>query len=325
VIKLSVILPCFNGATTIAAQLEALANQQWSEPWEVIVANNGSTDRSMEIVEQYRDRLPHLRIINVHTPGQPRGPVTCSYNTAIRVARGEAVAFCEADDEVAPGWVAAMGNGLAVHDLVAGRLEYWKLNPSWLVAAYGDKYGDRPQETQLLKAIGHPPYLTFGSGCNLGMRLSLYQKLGALNESYPCVYDTDYCWKAQVEGFQLHFLPEAIVHYRLRHTLKGLFRQAKNWGRETPRLHVSYGAKLEGKHPLLRLVRDLFPDLLKGSRLFLKSVRQVPGAQGELAIWTWWLGYRIGKIQGIAQDFLWEGIAQDFFAQPLARKRNLMN
>jgi glycosyltransferase involved in cell wall biosynthesis len=311
VMKLSVILPCYNGAATIAAQLEALANQQWSEPWEVIVANNDSTDGSMEIVEQYRDRLPHLRIINVRIPGQPRGSVTSSYNRSIKVARGEAVAFCEADDVVAPGWVAAMGNALAKHDLVAGRLEYRRLNPQWLVEAYGENYGDRPQETGLLQVTEHPPYLPFGSGCNFGMKRSVYNKLGTLNESYPCIYDTEYCWRAQTAGFHLQFLPEAVIHYRLRHTLKGMFRQAKNWGRETPRLHVSYGAQLPGKHPLLRLVRDLFPYLWQGAGLWIKRSRQVPGAQGNLAIWMWWFGYRIGQIQGIAKDFPIQGWVRD--------------
>jgi len=62
--KLSVILPCFNGAETIALQLEALANQQWEGDREVIVSNNGSTDDSMEIVERYRDRLPNLRMFS---------------------------------------------------------------------------------------------------------------------------------------------------------------------------------------------------------------------------------------------------------------------
>jgi hypothetical protein len=151
--------------------------------------------------------------------------------------------------------------------------------------------------------------LPFGSGCNFGMKLSVYRKLGALDESYPCIYDTEYCWRAQTAGFHLHFLPEAVIHYRLRHSLKGMFRQAKNWGRETPRLHVSYGSKLPGKHPLLRLVRDLFPYLLKGLPLWQQ--RQVPRFRGELAIWTWWLGYRIGQIQGIAIDFPIRGLVRD--------------
>jgi glycosyltransferase involved in cell wall biosynthesis len=325
-IKLSVILPCFNGEATIAAQLEALANQKWSEPWEVIVANNGSTDGSMAIVEQYRDRLPNLQILNVYTPGQPRGSVTCSYNKAIKVARGEAVAFCESDDEVALGWVAAMGNALAKHDLVAGCLEYRKLNPSWLVTAYSDEFGGVcPQENDLYRVTQHPPYLPFASGCNLGMRLSLYQTVGALDESYSCTYDTDYCWKAQLAGFTLQLVPEAIAHYRLRHTLKGLFRQSQNWGRETPRLHVSHGYRLPGRHPVLQLVRDLFPYLLKGSQLFLKEVLQVPGAKGALALWVWGLGFRIGKIQGTVKDFPAQCIAQDFSFNPFTRKENSMN
>lgn len=62
--KLSVILPCFNGAKTIALQLEALAHQCWSEPWELVVVNNGSTDDSMQIVQSYRNLLPNLRIVD---------------------------------------------------------------------------------------------------------------------------------------------------------------------------------------------------------------------------------------------------------------------
>jgi len=60
--KLSVIIPCFNAATTV--QLEALAHQHWCEPWEVIVSNNGSTDETVAIVEQYQEKLSNLRIVD---------------------------------------------------------------------------------------------------------------------------------------------------------------------------------------------------------------------------------------------------------------------
>lgn len=53
--KLSVIIPCFNAANTIAVQLEALAQKHWCESWEVIVSDNGSTDETVAIVEQYQD------------------------------------------------------------------------------------------------------------------------------------------------------------------------------------------------------------------------------------------------------------------------------
>ena len=60
--KLSVIIPCYNAARTIADQLDALASQQCSEPWEILIVNNRSTDNTVEIVEGYSQRLPNLRI-----------------------------------------------------------------------------------------------------------------------------------------------------------------------------------------------------------------------------------------------------------------------
>ena len=67
--KLTVIIPCFNAANTIAVQLEALAQQHWCEPWEVIVSNNGSTDETVAIVEQYQKKLPNLRIVDSSDQG----------------------------------------------------------------------------------------------------------------------------------------------------------------------------------------------------------------------------------------------------------------
>ena len=110
--KLSVIIPCLNAANTIAVQLDALAAQQWDQPWEVIVADNGSTDDSIAIIERYKTTLPHLRIADASARrGQPY-----ALNVGAMAATGEALAFCDADDEVAPGWLSAMGEALSKHD-----------------------------------------------------------------------------------------------------------------------------------------------------------------------------------------------------------------
>src|SRR5687767_27975 len=89
----SVIIACLNAAETISGQLEALAAQTWSRPWEVIVADNGSSDDSRSVVERFRDRLPALRIVDASAKrGQPY-----ALNVAAREARGTALAFCDAD------------------------------------------------------------------------------------------------------------------------------------------------------------------------------------------------------------------------------------
>src|SRR3989337_1593891 len=115
--KLSVVIPCLNGARTIGAQLEALASQQWSQPWEVVIADNGSNDDSLAIVRSYQDRIPNIRIVDASDRrGQPH-----ALNVGAAAAKGEALAFCDAGRAVAPGWVAAMGDALAEFDFVAGR------------------------------------------------------------------------------------------------------------------------------------------------------------------------------------------------------------
>ena len=106
--RLSVIIPCYNAAPTIAAQLDALTGQCWMHQWEVIVVNNHSTDGSMEVVERYRTRLPHLRIVDAFA----RRSRPYALNVGAAAATGESLAFCDADDEVGPGWVAAIGDAL---------------------------------------------------------------------------------------------------------------------------------------------------------------------------------------------------------------------
>ena len=61
---LSVIVPCRNAATFIGMQLEALARQRCDRDWEVVVADNGSTDQTRGVVESYRAKLPRLVLMD---------------------------------------------------------------------------------------------------------------------------------------------------------------------------------------------------------------------------------------------------------------------
>ncbi|WP_236849407.1 glycosyltransferase family 2 protein, partial [Chlorogloeopsis fritschii] len=156
--NISVIIPCFNAADTIAIQLEALANQQWSQPWEVIISDNGSTDNSVSIVEQYQTRIPNLRIID----SSDRQGAGHARNVAAKVAKGDSLLFIDADDEVAPGWLAAMGEALSKYDFVAGYDDYNKLNDPWIVKCYQYENGTG--------VIENTYYLPFAGSGNLGIK-----------------------------------------------------------------------------------------------------------------------------------------------------------
>lgn len=292
--KLSVILPCYNGAATIAVQLEALTRQQWQGEWEVVVVNNGSTDNSMEIVESYRDRLPQLRIVEAyHAPG-PRQGVTHSYTVGFQAAMGDAFVLCEADDEVGDGWLTSMGKALQTYDFVAAALEYQRLNPAWLV---GDGWQQQSVEAGLT-TISPPLFLPYASGCSFGLQRSVYETIGFPDKTCGASWDTDYCWRAHLAGIPLHFVPEATIHYRLRHQLGDRYRQGKSWGKAHLALYRKYGPP---------------PTRLKALKHYLRSTLQLSHHLLQLPIsirdrqkranWVWGLGWCVGNWQG--GEHLW--------------------
>lgn len=200
--KLSVIMPCLNADATIAVQLDALALQQWSQPWELIVSDNGSTDRSVDIANSYSDRFDSLRVI--HAPGRK----TSSHprNVAARAATSDNLAFCDADDEVAPGWVAAMGDALASHDVVHGRILFDKFNEADYAARAAQGWKD---------GLYTGRFLPGASSGNCGIKRWIHEAIGGFDESLPRFVDSDYFWRLQLEGFKLHYVPDAILQYRI--------------------------------------------------------------------------------------------------------------
>ena len=56
--SVSVVVVMRNAAATIGEQLEALSRQDYAGPWEVVLADNGSTDDSVAVARQWEDRLP---------------------------------------------------------------------------------------------------------------------------------------------------------------------------------------------------------------------------------------------------------------------------
>src|SRR3546814_18408136 len=95
----------------------------------IFVADNGSTDGTQDIVMSYRDRIPNLRLVDA---SDKRG-LAHARNVGAREAAGESIAYCDADDEIAPGWVAAMGAAVGQLAFVACRVDFDNLNPAWVL------------------------------------------------------------------------------------------------------------------------------------------------------------------------------------------------
>lgn len=279
-LKLSVVIPCLNAEATLGAQLEALSRQSWPGEWEVLVADNGSTDRSREIVESYRGRIPGLRLIDA---SDRRGQAHAR-NLGAAAAMGDALLFCDADDEVGSGWLAAMGRALAVHDFVACRYDQEKLNPVEVRRTHLNPQNDG------LTRYDYPDFLPHAGGGGLGVRRRVHEAVGGFDETLPALEDTDYCWRIQLAGFSFHFVPEAVVHIRHRHDLGSIYRQGASYGKHNVLIYARYRSK---GMPRLGWI----PGLLRWGKLIVKTPLMVLTREGR-ARWLWQLGWRVGRIRG---------------------------
>ena len=273
------IIPCLNEADTIATQLEALANQVWFQPWEVIVSDNGSTDNSIKIVERYRERICNLQIIDA----SDRQGQAYALNMGVEASSGEFLAFCDADDEVGPGWVAAIGNALSKHDFIACRTDIEKLNSAWVKKSRGSFQHDGIQK------YDYPSYFPHAGGGTIGVKRWIHEAIGGFDESLVFLHDTDYCWKIQLMGIKLHFVSDALIHIRLRNKLKDIYMQAKNYGEYNVLLYKNYQKfgmpRLTWKKRIIRLA-GVIKSLLK--------IRDI----GNFAKFVWNLGWYIGWLKG---------------------------
>ena len=279
-VRLSVVIPSWNGVRTLGAQLERLAGQEWSEPWEVIVADNGSTDGTAALVERFRERMPNLRLVDA---SEQRG-INYARNAGARAARGELLAFCDDDDEVGPGGVAEMGSALERHEFVGGRLDSDTLNESWMIAVRG-----RPQANGLVPFDGQPSYTI---GCNFGVRRTVHERIGGFDETFVGgSEDTDYSWRAQRAGATLHFDERAVVAYRLKRDLRSTFRQARTYG-------VGYVSlyKRHRSHGLPEPRRVWLNGVISWAGL----VRHLPRSRSKVALgrFLWQLGWKLGMLEG---------------------------
>jgi glycosyltransferase involved in cell wall biosynthesis len=282
IITLSIIIPCYNGAKTIGAQLDALACQQWLGFWEVIVADNGSTDESLSIVERYKAKLPNLRVVDASARrGQPY-----ALNVGAEAAKGEILLFCDADDEVGEGWLAAMAEALSKHDFVACRIDANKLNPLWMAESFGSS------QDKELRGLSFAPQLRYAGGGTIGVKRSLVlETAGGFDECLPAVHDTMLCVQLQLAGTELHFVPDAILHIRHRDKVRALFRQGFAYGECHPLLYKKSIALGIPKLPRpwragIGCWRGLLASLLR--------IRN----KGMLARWAFGLGWSLGRVKG---------------------------
>ena len=274
--QVSVIIPVFNGAAWLARQLEAL-KRDTAQPFETVIADNGSTDESVAIARSFQGEMP----IIVADASARRGQAFAR-NVGARTAAGDYLLFLDQDDEVGPGYVTAMTSALERSEFVAARMESEKLNVGWR------RHARTLPQTEGLPSATVP----WAYGGTIGVRRATFESLGGFAEDLGvfAAEDGDFCARAHERGVVLTFVPDAVLHYQYPATLRGFFRQGVAYGFAGVMVEARHGAK-----------PDMSP--LSVVRSFLGPARLVVlgPSKGARASGLFLLGRRIGRLRGARQ------------------------
>jgi glycosyltransferase involved in cell wall biosynthesis len=281
----SIVIPCRNAEAHFRTQLEAISSQVYDGPWELVISDNGSTDHSLSIAEEYRCRVPRLVVVDSSAVVGPSG----ARNAGVRAASSDRILFCDADDQVAAGWLSAMASALEQHAFVAANVDQQRLNPPVPLR-------ELPSRPGLLES--RPPWLPYMFGGALGIRRSLHEFVGGFDEKYrDSGEDRDYCYRVQLAGAPLVFVPEAVVYYRHRTGVLESYRQSRSYARGHVQLYREYRA-LGLRRPSVS--RALVSWALTPPRL-------VPAltSRQRFTLWVSRLGWRIGRVEASIRYRVW--------------------
>ena len=226
--RVSVVVCAYNADRTMDQCLKSLEHLNYPD-YEVIVVNDGSTDRTLEISESY----PYCKIISQVNKG-----LSVARNVGAEAATGEIVAYTDSDCVADPDWLTYL----------VAKMEY-----GGLMAVGGPNFP--PPEDDLIPAAvavspGGPTHVLVSdevaehiAGCNMAFRRDVLLNLGGFDPVYRAAGDdVDICWRFQNAGYTIGFAPAAVVWHFRRNTVEAYLNQQKGYGKAE--------ALVYSKHPL---------------------------------------------------------------------------
>lgn len=245
--KVTLYVPCYNAEKYIAECLEGILKQTYPID-EILVIDDGSTDRTVEIASKYP--------VKIISHGINKG-LAAARNTAFRNAKNEYVAALDADCVPEPDWLEKLMENFTDENIagVGGKL----------IEKYTDTLADKWRAVHMRQHWGDvkiidPPFLL---GCNNVFFKKILLKMGLYDEKLRTnAEDADISGKIYRAGFTLIYEPSAIVEHLRRDSLLSVL--------ETFWRH-HYAARLPIGN-LFRLIYKIGENGLRSSKLAIEDI-----------------------------------------------------
>lgn len=237
----SVIIPVYNDYDRLLLCLQCLQNQSYpQENYEIIVVDNGSSNPIKN----------HFLSENVILLEEPQVGSYAARNKGLSAARGEIIAFTDADCQPARNWIEMGVKWLLANPhcgLVGGQIKVFPQNPAKrTITEYYESLTAFPQARFIQE-------YHFSATANTFTFRHVIDKVGNFSQNIKSTGDAEWGNRVYYQGYELLFAEDVIVNHPARHSLREL------WAREARKAGGVYERNLPQQPTLGELFRGLMP------------------------------------------------------------------
>ena len=238
----SVVVPTYNRKEMLKDCLTSLFNQTYpKDKYEIIVVNDGSTDGTEEVLNEYAKKAP---CIFKWFSQENKGP-SAARNLGIEHAKGEIICFTDDDCIADERWIENLVKEFTNEKVGGVGGEIVAYNPKTLTEKYGNRFNQRERAKE---------YLLTG---NAAYRKDVLDAIGGFDENLRSLEDVDLGIRVKAKGYELRYTPHAIVFHKHYDTLQWLMRRQYFLGKMFARLSRKYIHHFSVKYYLIRWLISL--------------------------------------------------------------------
>jgi len=224
--KVSVIIPVYNSEKTLKQCLNSVLNQGYKD-YEVIIVNNNSSDKTEEIIKDFREKSKKIKYLFEEKRG-----IGASRNTGEKKAKGEIILMTDSDCIVPENWVESMIEAIKGYDAVQGFQEAVSNN-------YWSKYKQKISEEKYKNENMKNPLGKIDTK-NFAIRKEVLRKIGFTSRKYFSGNDTYLSIKLTENNCKVRFVKDIRVKHFHATSFKKVFGRKIRWGKWTAIITKDY-------------------------------------------------------------------------------------
>ena len=251
----TLIVPAHNEEHTIAETVTSLASMDYyyndEVNFELIVCNDGSEDRTGEVLASLKDKFPHLKIITRVPPrsGKGKGFVL---NDALEISKGEIIGVFDADAKVDPDFLKIIIPYLNDSEVqgVQSRIKMYNKDENWITYMQHVELAGFGNIVRAKDILGKAGFL--GGNGQMVKKEAIYG--GGGWDGFAITEDLNLSVKLMIEGYAIRYCGETCVYQEAVPTWRQLFRQRARWAIGNFETLFIYGLKIiKSPMPVFRM------------------------------------------------------------------------